>query len=95
MLHALILPNLSWTLLGCGAGLCMAGKHTLIVDDGCALKICMLLRMQAGFCTLYSFYAYPDRVRLRVSQVLVTIRFNNPVVNSAFCCCKCRVLHRR
>lgn len=30
------------------------------------------MRMQAGFCTLYSFYAYPDRVRLRVSQVLVT-----------------------
>ena len=32
----------------------------------------MLVHMQAGFCTLYSFYAYPDRVRLRVSQVLVT-----------------------
>ena len=27
-------------------------------------------RMQVGFCTLYTFWAYPDRSRLRVSQVL-------------------------
>ena len=26
---------------------------------------------QVGFCTVFAFYAYPDRVRLRVSQILV------------------------
>ena len=27
--------------------------------------------VQRGFCTVYSFFSYPDRSRLRVSQVLV------------------------
>ena len=27
--------------------------------------------MQVGFCTLYTFWAYPNKTRLRVSQILV------------------------
>lgn len=30
-----------------------------------------MAKMQAGFCTVYRFYAYPDSQRMRVSQFLV------------------------
>ncbi len=38
---------------------------------------------QRGFCTVYSFYSYPDRSRLRVSQVLVLPPFQRQGVGRA------------
>ena len=30
---------------------------------------------QVGYCTLYTFYAYPDRKRYRLSQILTLAPF--------------------
>ena len=32
----------------------------------------------AGFCTVYRFYAFPDRERLRLSQIVVRARLPRP-----------------
>lgn len=37
----------------------------------------------AGFCTVYSFYAYPERKRLRLSQILVFPPFQRKGIASA------------
>ncbi|KAK9839470.1 hypothetical protein WJX81_003999 [Elliptochloris bilobata] len=53
------------------------GGSAIDPDDPC-WHVLLALRTEgahtvvAGFCTVYRFYAYPDRARLRVSQVLVT-----------------------
>lgn len=35
------------------------------------LAPCCACPLQLGYCTVYRFYAYPDRVRMRLSQILV------------------------
>ena len=35
---------------------------------------------QVGYCTLYTFYAYPDRKRYRLSQILVLPPFQRKSV---------------
>lgn len=40
-------------------------------------------RAQRGFCTVYRFFSYPDRQRLRVSQVLVLPPFQRQGVGRA------------
>ena len=39
--------------------------------------------MQRGFCTVYNFFCYPDRKRMRVSQVLVLPPFQRQGVGRA------------
>ena len=39
--------------------------------------------MQRGFCTVFSFFCYPDRVRMRVSQVLVLPPFQRQGIGRA------------
>ncbi len=42
-----------------------------------------VLSVQVGFCTLYTFYAYPDRKRFRLSQILVLPPFQHHGVGAA------------
>ena len=39
--------------------------------------------MQVGFCTLYTFYAYPDTRRFRLSQILVLPPFQHKGIGAA------------
>ncbi len=39
--------------------------------------------MQRGFCTVFNFFCYPDRVRMRVSQVLVLPPFQRQGIGRA------------
>ena len=39
--------------------------------------------LQVGYCTLYTFYAYPDRKRYRLSQILVLPPFQRQGVAAA------------
>lgn len=39
--------------------------------------------LQVGFCTLYTFYAYPDKRRFRLSQILVLPPFQRHGIGAA------------
>ncbi len=41
------------------------------------------LSLQVGFCTLYTFYAYPDTRRFRLSQILVLPPFQHKGIGAA------------
>lgn len=41
------------------------------------------LCLQVGFCTLYTFYAYPDTKRFRLSQILVLPPFQHKGIGAA------------
>ena len=55
---------------------------------GILLDYQYLMPPQIGFCTLYNYYAYPDKTRVRVSQILVLPPYQRQVLYNTTCMCR-------